>query len=99
MGQMKKIPYPGTSTVDPATGEAVYSPGPDDYRTGKYPSVNWQDEVFETALSQEYNLSVSGSSDKGYYAISGNILDQEGIINNSGYKRYTFRANVARKST
>ena len=24
-------------------------------------------------------------------------MDQEGIINNSGYKRYTFRANVARK--
>ena len=96
-GANEKIPYPGTSTVDPATGEAIYSPGPDDYRTGKYPSVNWQDEVFETALSQEYNLSVSGSSDKGYYAISGNILDQEGIINNSGYKRYTFRANVARK--
>ncbi len=46
---------------------------------------------------RKYNLSVSGSSDKGYYAISGNILDQEGIINNSGYKRYTFRANVARK--
>mgnify|MGYP000924978859 FL=1 len=96
-GANEKIPYPGTSTVDPATGEAIYFPGPDDYRTGKYPSVNWQDEVFETALSQEYNLSVSGSSDKGYYAISGNILDQEGIINNSGYKRYTFRANVARK--
>ena len=96
-GANEKIPYPGTSTVDPTTGEAVYSPGPDDYRNGKYPSVNWQDEVFETALSQEYNLSVSGSSDKGYYAISGNILDQEGIINNSGYKRYTFRANVARK--
>ena len=96
-GAREKLPYPGTSEIDPVTGEEVYSSGPDDYRTGRYPSVNWQDEVFETALSQEYNLSVNGASDKGYYAISGNILDQEGIINNSGYKRYTFRANLARK--
>ena len=91
------IPYPGTSKVDPSTGESVYSPGPEDYRNGTYPSVNWQDEVFETAFSQEYNLSVNGSNDKGYYAISGNILDQSGIIHNSGYKRYSFRANLARK--
>lgn len=96
-GAKEQLPYPGTSLIDPTTGESVYSPGPDDYRNGTYPSVNWQDEVFETALSQEYNLSVSGASDRGYYAISGNILDQEGIINNSGYKRYTFRANLARK--
>lgn len=96
-GANEKLPYPGTSTTDPETGETVYSPGPEDYRDGTYPWVNWQDKVFETAFSQEYNLNVNGANEKGYYSISGNILDQSGIIHNSGYKRYTFRANVARK--
>lgn len=91
------LPYPGTSKVDPSTGESVYSPGPEDYRNGTYPSVNWQDQVFETAVSQEYNLNVNGANEKGYYSISGNILDQTGVVHNSGYNRYSFRANVARK--
>ena len=96
-GANEKLPYPGTTTVNPDTGESAYSPAPEDYRDGKYPWVNWQDEVFETAFSQEYNLNMNGANDKGYYSISGNILDQTGIIHNSGYQRYTFRANVARK--
>ncbi len=96
-GASQSLPYPGTYALDPNTGENVYSPGPEDYRNGNSPWTNWQDHVFESAFSQEYNLSVNGASDKGYYAISGNILDQEGIIHNSGYKRYAFRANIARK--
>lgn len=90
-------PYPGDYIIDKITGEEIYRPGPEDYLKEGYPNVNWQDQVFETAFSQEYNLSVNGASDKGYYAISGNVLDQTGIINNSGYTRYSFRANVARK--
>lgn len=96
-GADEKLPYPGITTIDPDTGKESYSPGPEDYRNGKYPWVNWQDEVFETAFSQEYNLNMNGANNKGYYSISGNVLDQNGIIHNSGYKRYTFRANVARK--
>lgn len=59
--------------------------------------ADWQDEIFQTAFQQEYNLSVSGGDDKGYYAYSGNYTDQDGTIKNSGYKRYTLRANIARK--
>lgn len=91
------LPYPGTSKVDPTTGETIYSPGPDDYLTAKYPGVNWQDEVFQTAYTQEYNLSVTGGSEKGYHTISANILDQTGVVNNSGYERYAFRSNINRK--
>lgn len=96
-GAREALPYPGKELLNTSTGEYEYAPGPDDYRNGTCAWTNWQDQVFETALSQEYNLSVNGASDKGYYAISGNILDQEGTIRNSGYKRYSFRANIARK--
>ncbi|WP_217602451.1 TonB-dependent receptor [Chitinophaga sp. GbtcB8] len=56
--------------------------------------TSWQDEIFRTAPSQEYLLSLSGGNDKSGYFISGNYLDQDGVINNSFYKRYTVRSNI-----
>ena len=96
---------------NPETGEVEvinrsYSPSPDDFRNGyyrkegdteKFYGVNWQDQIFHTALSQEYNITVSGGSDKGSYMYSGGTLDQQGVIHNSYYKRYTARANNTRK--
>ncbi|MBP5257600.1 MAG: TonB-dependent receptor [Prevotella sp.] len=59
--------------------------------------ADWQDEIFQTSFQHEYNLSVSGGDDRGYYSFSGNYLNQDGIIKNSGYERYALRANIARK--
>ncbi|MBC9932785.1 TonB-dependent receptor [Chitinophaga qingshengii] len=56
--------------------------------------TNWQDEIFRAAPSQEYLLSLSGGNDKSGYFISGNYLNQDGVINNSFYKRYTLRSNI-----
>jgi len=56
---------------------------------------NWFNELFKSNnLRQEYNFSVSGSTDKLTYFASGNYLDDSGIIENSGYRRATARANV-----
>jgi len=59
-----------------------------------YTPDNWYDEVFHNSFRQEYNLSVSGSSNKFNYYASAGFLDDGGIINNSGYKRYTGRVNA-----
>lgn len=56
--------------------------------------TDWQHEIFRTAPAQEYQLSVSGGSDKTTYLISGNYLDEKGIITNSGFKRYSIRSNI-----
>ena len=56
--------------------------------------TNWQNEIFRTAPAQEYQLSISGGSDKTTYLISGNYLDEKGVINNSGFKRYSIRSNI-----
>ena len=61
--------------------------------------ANWQDEIFQTASQQDYNLSVSGGSNEGYYSFSGNYTKQTGTIKNSGYERYSLRANIARHIT
>lgn len=61
--------------------------------------TDWQDEIFRQAQAQEYTLNLSGGNDKSGYFISGNYLDQEGVINNSFYKRYTLRSNINSKLT
>ncbi len=56
---------------------------------------NWFNELFKSNnLRQEYNLSVSGSTDKLTYFASGSYLDDSGIIENSGFRRATGRVNV-----
>ena len=59
--------------------------------------TNWQDEVYQTAMSQSHQLSFSGSNEKTNYYISGGFLDQEGVLLGSGYKRYTMRVNLDSK--
>lgn len=59
--------------------------------------ADWQDVIYQSGFSQEYNLNVSGGSEKGWHSFSGNFLDQQGIIKNSGFKRYSLRANIGRR--
>ncbi|WP_198675225.1 SusC/RagA family TonB-linked outer membrane protein [Pleomorphovibrio marinus] len=57
--------------------------------------TDWQDEIFRTATGQEHQISVSGGSEKTTFMVSANILDQDGIIENSGFKRQILRANLS----
>ena len=88
----------------------VYTGSPEDYaHPGIYKDeygnstelavADWQDEIFRTATTQDYNASVSGAGEKGYYSFSGNYSKQDGIIKNSGYERYSLRANISSKIT
>lgn len=58
--------------------------------------TDWQNEVFRSAPTRNYQLSISGGDKKTRYAISGNILNQDGIIIGNNFKRYTGRINVDR---
>lgn len=57
--------------------------------------TNWQDAVNRTAVSQMYNLAYSNSYKTGNYRASLSMDDQQGIIKNSGLKRYTGRVNFS----
>ncbi len=52
------------------------------------PEIDWQSNMFRTAPMKNYSLSVTGGNNYTKYYLSGNIFDQDGIIINSGYKRY-----------
>lgn len=59
--------------------------------------TNWQDEIYRSGSTQNYQLSFSGGTEKTQYYLSGNIADQEGIIINTNYKRYGLRTNINSK--
>ena len=56
--------------------------------------TDWQRELFKTALMQQYNLSVTGGTDKVTYAVSGGYLNQDGVAYGSSFERYNLRANI-----
>ena len=58
--------------------------------------TDWQDEIFRAAPIRSYQLSFSGGNNKSRYAISAAYFDQDGIIINSNFKRYSSRINVDR---
>lgn len=57
--------------------------------------TDWQNEVFQTAPIQEYNLTVTGGSEKTSYSIGGSYFGQQGIVGGpkSNFERYTGRLN------
>lgn len=63
------------------------------YRTGEK-GINWVDLMTRTAITQNYNLGISGGAKHVRYLISGNMLDQEAVTINSKYMRYGVRANI-----
>ena len=63
---------------------------PDTVRT----NTDWQNEVYRPANIQNYQLNVSGGTDKTRYYLSGGYFKQDGISLNSGFDRYTFKLNL-----
>lgn len=56
--------------------------------------TDWMDAITKAAPMQSHNLSVSGGSETGNYVLGLNYFDQDGIIEFTGYKRYSIRANT-----
>lgn len=61
------------------------------------PGTDWQDELFNNAAMQKHQLSFSGGSNNTTYYMSGEYLDQAGVAEGSGFKRYGFRLNLDNK--
>jgi TonB-linked SusC/RagA family outer membrane protein len=53
-----------------------------------------QDEIFRTAVGTNQYLSVSGGSEDTRYFISGSYKSNQGIVDNSDFKRATARLNL-----
>jgi TonB-linked SusC/RagA family outer membrane protein len=69
-------------------------PNPESF-AGK--STDWQDQLFRTGKSQSHQLSIAGGTEKSRYYISGNYIDQSGIIINTSQKKFALRSNLDSK--
>lgn len=59
--------------------------------------TDWQDVLFRQGNLQNYQLSISGGSDKINYYLSGSIYDQVGVFTGSEFQRYSLKSNVNAK--
>ncbi|MEE1384150.1 MAG: SusC/RagA family TonB-linked outer membrane protein, partial [Segatella copri] len=66
-----------------------------DYNLLSRVNVNWLDEVFnDRAPLQSYELSINRATDRLNYYVSGGFYDQDGIAQNSTFRRYNIRTNA-----
>lgn len=78
----KPIPYPDVEAAIALVGEE---------------GTNWTKAVTRPAGYQTYNLSTSGGSKGLTYFISGNVVDQDGIVVNTDFKKFQGRANINKR--
>lgn len=71
-----------------------YDPAdPETYNVVNY--RNWQKEIYTSAFSQNYSLSVNGGAGKTTYYISANFKDINGTVKQTGLKQGDLRANLS----
>ncbi|WP_204273694.1 SusC/RagA family TonB-linked outer membrane protein [Draconibacterium mangrovi] len=64
----------------------------ENYKNGH--TIDWIDEVSQTGVQQNHNISISGGSENLSYYISGDLLDQKGVVKGYNYKRNSIRTNI-----
>ncbi len=62
--------------------------------TRYFEDKDWQDEVFQKGRMQNYQLSLSGRSNKTNYYISGSWLEEVGAIRSNEIQRSNFKLNL-----
>ncbi len=60
-----------------------------------YPNTDWVDAMFQQKLYQKHNLSARGSVGGTKYLISASYMDNPGIVNGTGYKKFSLRTNLS----
>ncbi|MFC4872488.1 SusC/RagA family TonB-linked outer membrane protein [Negadavirga shengliensis] len=85
----------GAMEGDPATDPSLYALEPGNiYPITRAADTDWWNETTRTSPIQSYQISANGGTENGRYALSLNYFNQEGIVNDIGYERYSIRANT-----
>ena len=59
-----------------------------------FPNTNWNKEMYRNNLVQDHTVSVSGSTKNARFLLSAGYLDNPGLVDYTGMKRYSLRSNV-----
>ncbi|MDN3659259.1 SusC/RagA family TonB-linked outer membrane protein [Ferruginibacter paludis] len=60
-------------------------------------NTDWQDQIFQTAIGNDNNLSASGAIGNIPFRISGGYLNQDGILKTDHFNRYSTALNLSPK--
>jgi TonB-linked SusC/RagA family outer membrane protein len=91
--------YPSASTqymIPDGTGGSLYNFS-DPASVAQMPDNNWQELLFRNAKMQQYELSITGGTEKTQYALSASYMQQDGISINTDYDRFNFRTSISTK--
>lgn len=84
-----------TGGKDPAFPQSLI----DKYANGTKQGTDWVDLITRNGVKQNYNVSATGGSDNVQYYFSANYVDEQGVIDNSFYKRGSIRSNIKAELT
>ena len=95
--------YMNGEFTDPNTTEyygTVVNPDNNRFKNyaGSFANTDWFAEFYrKNAPSHEHNVSISGGTDKLTYVLSGNFLDQQGLIRHGSdsFNRYTLNGKIS----
>ncbi|MDR2804288.1 MAG: TonB-dependent receptor [Dysgonamonadaceae bacterium] len=85
--RLNRIAYENASKVwpgEPAQGQILVN-------------TDWQDELFKTGLTKDYNFSVSGGNPNGNYLLSFDWYNEDGVVVGPFHDRMTIRSNTEAK--
>lgn len=61
-------------------------------------SIDWQDEVYRTAVTQSHTLTYGGGTEKHTYRASLGYINQEGILKTTGIEKINGKIQVSQKA-
>ena len=61
----------------------------------QFANTDWQKEIYRTAISRDYNITVTGGTKYMPYRVSGGFTNQPGIVKSTFFRRYTGSFNLA----
>lgn len=85
---------PDTNAGREASGATGNHLIPEAYVNWDGTDTDWLDLVMDTSVMQNHDMSISGGSDNFTYFLGGGFMDQSGIIDGSGFNRYSLNTNL-----
>ena len=57
--------------------------------------TNWYDDVYQNAMTQDYDMTITGATDKIKYGVVFGYSKDIGAVQESGFDRFNFRTNTS----